>query len=200
MLDYLVSRASDRKLRLATCGECRLEGGDLLRPVARHTLDVAERFADGSAGDGERDAAYQAAHADSHVGRGGAGPRGPADWSLLASTAAHTQAGYWAECMLGTMYAFVTTHPVITSLLRCVFGNPFRPTPPIDPGWLGWNGGTVRKLAEAIYDGRAFDRLPVLADALEDAGCTDPELLGHLRGPGPHARGCWSVDLLLGKE
>jgi hypothetical protein len=52
----------------------------------------------------------------------------------------------------------------------------------------------------AIYDERAFDRLPVLADALEDAGCADADLLGHLRGPGPHVRGCWAVDLILGKS
>jgi hypothetical protein len=49
-----------------------------------------------------------------------------------------------------------------------------------------------------VYDGRAFDRLPVLADALDDAGCADAELLGHLRAPTPHARGCWALDLLLG--
>jgi hypothetical protein len=58
----------------------------------------------------------------------------------------------------------------------------------------------IPKLAQAIYDDRAFDRLPVLADALEDAGCTDPDFLGHLRGPGPHVRGCHIVDLLLGRE
>jgi hypothetical protein len=84
--------------------------------------------------------------------------------------------------------------------LRDVVGNPFRPAPALDPGWLAWNGGTVRKMAQLIYDDRPFDRLPILADALEDAGCSAPELLGHLRGPGPHARGCWAVDLLLGKE
>ena len=84
-------------------------------------------------------------------------------------------------------------------MMREVFGNPFRPAPAIDPSWLAWNGGTVRKLAQAIYDDRAFDRLPVLADALEDAGCNDAELLSLCRGPGPHARGCWALDLLLGK-
>jgi hypothetical protein len=57
----------------------------------------------------------------------------------------------------------------------------------------------VRKLARGIYHERAFDRLPVLADALEEAGCTDETLLGHLRGPGPHVLGCWAVDLILGK-
>jgi hypothetical protein len=58
----------------------------------------------------------------------------------------------------------------------------------------------VRGLAEGIYADRAFDRLPILADALEEAGCTDAEVLAHCRGPGPHVRGCWVVDLILGKE
>ncbi len=68
-----------------------------------------------------------------------------------------------------------------------------------DSAWLAWNGGTVRTLARAIFAGDAFDRLPTLADALEDAGCADAELIEHLRGPGPHVRGCWAVNLLLGK-
>jgi hypothetical protein len=89
-------------------------------------------------------------------------------------------------------------HEVV--LLHDVIGNPFRPAPSVDPAWLTWNGGTVPRLAQAIYDERAFDRLPVLADALEDAGCTDADLLGHLRRPWFHVRGCWAVDLLLGKE
>src|SRR5262249_37713894 len=86
-----------------------------------------------------------------------------------------------------------------TALVRDLFGNPFRPAQ-ADPAWLAWNGGTVPKLAEAVYPERAFDRLPVLADALEEAGCCDAELLSHLRSPGPHVRGCWAVDLLIGKE
>ena len=84
-------------------------------------------------------------------------------------------------------------------LLSEVFGNPFRP-PSLPPHLLAWNDGTVPRLARAIYDERAFDRLPILADALEDAGCTNADLLSHLRGPGPHVRGCWALDLLLGKE
>jgi hypothetical protein len=88
---------------------------------------------------------------------------------------------------------------MIPMLLRDVCGNPFRPVV-ADQEWLAWNDGAVRKLALAINDDRAFDRLPVLADALEDAGCTAPDLLGHLRGPGPHTRGCWALDLLLEKQ
>ena len=70
----------------------------------------------------------------------------------------------------------------------------------LDPSWLAWNDGAIRKMAQAIYDARAFDRLPLLADALEDAGCTDAAILSHCREPGEHVRGCWVVDLLLGKS
>jgi hypothetical protein len=55
-------------------------------------------------------------------------------------------------------------------------------------------------LAQAIYEERAFDRLPILADALEESGCYNADLLAHCRSDGPHVRGCWAVDLVLGKE
>jgi hypothetical protein len=85
------------------------------------------------------------------------------------------------------------------ALLRCVFGPlPFRAVA-FDPAWLAWHEGTVRRLAEAIHEQQAFDRLPVLADALEESGCANADLLEHLRGPGPHVRGCWAVDLLAGR-
>jgi hypothetical protein len=87
----------------------------------------------------------------------------------------------------------------LAALVRDVMGNPFRPTV-VDERWLAWNGGTIVRVAEAVYAERAFERLPVLADALEDAGCNDADILGHLRGPGPHALGCWSLDLLLQKR
>ena len=85
------------------------------------------------------------------------------------------------------------------SFLRDIFGNPFRPAG-INSSWVSWNDGAVRKLAQAIYNERVFDRLPLLADALEDAGCTDAAILSHCRQPGEHVRGCWVVDLLLGKK
>lgn len=66
--------------------------------------------------------------------------------------------------------------------------------------WLMWNDGLVRRLAQAIYDESAFDRLPILADALEEAGCTNADMLNHCRQSGEHIRGCWVVDLLLGKS
>lgn len=82
-------------------------------------------------------------------------------------------------------------------LLREIFGNPFRPTT-IDPTWLTWNNNTVSRLARAIYDKRRLRHLPVLADALEEAGCADVDILMHCRAPVEHARGCWAIDALLG--
>ena len=81
-------------------------------------------------------------------------------------------------------------------LLRDIVGNPFRPFS-VDPAWLT---STVVTLATGIYEQRAFDRMPILADALQDAGCEDADILNHCRGGGPHVRGCWVVDLLLGKS
>ncbi len=87
-------------------------------------------------------------------------------------------------------------------LLRDIVGSPFQPVT-IDPAWLT---RTVVALAKKAYEKRLsssgeleLERLAILADALEDAGCTDARLLEHLRGPGPHVRGCWAVDLLLGQ-
>jgi hypothetical protein len=95
----------------------------------------------------------------------------------------------WAEIRL------VADKPLL-EFFRDITGNMFR-SGKTDTNWLT---ETAVSLATGIYGDRAFDRLPLLADALQDAGCTDAELLGHLRSPGPHVRGCWAVDLVLGKE
>jgi hypothetical protein len=84
-------------------------------------------------------------------------------------------------------------------LLHDIFGNPFRPVT-IDPARLHWNDATVPKIAQSIYDARRFADLPILADALEDAGCADAAILEHCRSGGEHVRGCWVVDLLLGNS
>ncbi|AMV27893.1 hypothetical protein VT84_26050 [Gemmata sp. SH-PL17] len=80
-------------------------------------------------------------------------------------------------------------------LIREVFGNPFRPVT-FDSSWLT---STVRALATGVYTERAFDRLPILADAIQDAGCDSDDVLTHLRSDGPHVKGCWALDLVLGK-
>jgi hypothetical protein len=81
------------------------------------------------------------------------------------------------------------------ALVHCVFGNPFRPVTP-NPAWLS---RTATDIARQMYGSRDFGAMPILADALQDAGCDRDEVLDHCRGPGPHARGCWVVDLVLGR-
>ena len=75
-------------------------------------------------------------------------------------------------------------------LLRDLFGNPFRPVTFVKE----WKTTNVLAMAKTIYDQHAFERLPVLGDALEEAGCSDPAVLDHCRGVGPHFRGCWVID------
>ncbi|AWM42519.1 hypothetical protein C1280_35020 [Gemmata obscuriglobus] len=81
-------------------------------------------------------------------------------------------------------------------LVRDLFADRFWFVVP-DPAWLT---ADVRALANHIYDGHAFEHMPILADALQDAGCESGRVLDHCRGPAPHARGCWVIDLVLGKE
>jgi hypothetical protein len=95
----------------------------------------------------------------------------------------------------------------LCDLLRDLFGNPFRATSAVAPCVLTWNNGCVGNLATAVYEAMSLpcgtlapDRLAVLADALEEAGCIDDTLLDHLRSPGSHVRGCYAVDLCLGKS
>ncbi len=80
--------------------------------------------------------------------------------------------------------------------LRCLFGNPFRPIA-IDPSWRAWSGGTLVSIARSIYDERRFGDLPILADALEEAGCTDEDIIGHCRHDWEHFRGCHVLDAIL---
>jgi hypothetical protein len=85
---------------------------------------------------------------------------------------------------------------VLKALLRDIVGNPFRPVA-FDPNW---RTSTAVALATRMYDSRDFSVMPILADALQDAGCDHPDILAHCRDDGPHARGCWVVDLVLGKS
>lgn len=89
---------------------------------------------------------------------------------------------------------------LLADLLRDLFGPlPFRPMR-LDASLLGWHNGIIPNLARCIYDGRRFGDLPVLADCLEEAGCTDVDVLAHCRSRAEHALGCWAVDLILGKQ
>ncbi|MBY0457407.1 MAG: hypothetical protein K2V38_08730 [Gemmataceae bacterium] len=84
----------------------------------------------------------------------------------------------------------------LAPLLREIVGSPFRP--PFNPQW---RTSTAVALARGIYTDRASDRMPILADALQDAGCYDHDVLNHCRNTNkPHAHGCWLIDAVLGQS
>jgi hypothetical protein len=199
MLEFVRGKASDRKLRLfaCACGRCYLDrvykepDPRILELMAlygekdRRILDVEERYADGHSGMKALVAAYEAAGND------------PVDASDAAHfdpylNAYHINAHYMDR--FGKVPEAVRLAQC--DLLRDLIGNPFRPVA-VATAWLT---ATVQALAQGIYEERAFDGLPVLADALEEAGCTGSDILGHLRGSGPHVRGCWAIDLILAKS
>jgi hypothetical protein len=212
MMRALRGRASDRKLRLfaAACWQRLrhlLQDGHL-----RWFLGLLEPHADGLVPPQEIAAARQAVWvavqslmqvrptgetreqlAARRLGRWGADENA---WTA-AVEAGRTARGVAAQ--IGEWAAAAETK-FQCDLLREVFGNPFR-RPAVDLAWLAWEGGTVARLAGAVYEGRSFDQLPILGDALEEAGCADAEMLAHCRQqPGAHVRGCWVLDLLLRKE
>ena len=96
---------------------------------------------------------------------------------------------------IGT-YHMRTTNLSLVGVLRDIYGNPFRPVILN----TSWRTSTVVALANGIYEEKAFDRIPILADALQDAGCDNDDILNHCRQPGEHVRGCWCVDLILDKK
>jgi hypothetical protein len=227
MLEFLLEKASDRKLRLFACACCQRISHRLTDERCRLALDVGVRHADGLLSREElftinRDANLAAAElrrtteeellvstSDVEV----SGVYAAAAASHLLGEPASSRADCVGACVakaLGAMPASRWSHHNFAdgirleemgnqaSLLREICGNPFHPlTVPLFV--LAWNDGTVVKLAQGIYYDQAFDRLPILADALEESGCTNADILNRCRQPGEHVRGCWVVDLILGK-
>jgi hypothetical protein len=219
MLRFLrhTGKASERQLRLFSVACCRHIWQLLVDQRSRAAVETSERYADGLA---DREV-LQTAHGEALVAEGEAlaslfpgsaddgtwreGPaREAAAWAAaeslmafgvasLASTARVWKSGGVLEEMHAAKAAECGSQ---VSLLRDVVGNPFRSTS-VKPVWLTVD---VITLAGHIYHDRAFGCMLELADSLEAAGCTDAELLGHLLSPGPHVRGCWAVDAILGKE
>jgi hypothetical protein len=209
--------ATDRKLRLFACACARLVESLLNDPRSRTAIEVAERFADGDETVERLADAGEAAEAAALDMFGDVFDAGSAAAVLAAQAtcfpravraariSANEAAAASAAMAQGGDAAGVAAGPHQVALLACVVGP--RPLPTVDPAWIAWQAGAVPQFARAAYDDRRLPegtlepaQLAVLADALEDAGCADAGLLGHLRGPGPHCRGCWAVDLLLGKS
>jgi hypothetical protein len=199
MLRFLRGRSSARKLRLYAVACCRSIWDLTSDQDIRAAVEIAECYADGRA------SILDAQDASTVIGSKVAYFENTA--GFVAAAASGT---LWSDPMRGALHA---TRIVLNQIhkgppgnadagqdlagtLRCIFGNPHRPVT-ADPHWLTQ---TVRTLATTIYETRAFDRLPVLGDALEEAGCTNTDILSHCRESDPHVRGCWVVDLVLGKE
>lgn len=211
MLDWLQEYqrlSSARKLRLFACACCRSIERRILLTPCRLAVLVAEHFADGLATSAELAQAASAAHAAVLAacnGAGGYSTRLAASFAAAqaaaadALIAAHQASGYaFASSKIRGLPPSPAEHRTQCGLIRCLFGNPFQPLLLAETPWLTWNHATVPKMAEMIYQERAWRDLPILADALEDAGCRDNLWLSHLRGPGPHARGCHVLDALRG--
>jgi hypothetical protein len=204
MVDHLGEAASDRKLRLFAIACCRRVWHLLGDQRSREIIAVAERYADGDANDEELAAAGEAA---SNV------DNGTLDAEDYAAEAASSLcwrvddgfgSGYHAKLLwYDVQYTLGKAGDQLSGLLRDVIGDPFRRVG-LSPAW---RTPTSVALAQAAYNERNpaggeldMAQLLVLADALEEAGCTEQLILDHLRAPGPHVRGCFAVDLVLGKE
>jgi hypothetical protein len=219
MLGFVLGVATERKLRLFAVACCRRIWPRLTDARSRHAVELAERSADQpvreaelDAASGEAEGAYEDSLTDDEgeaVGEDDPGADAAAAASY-ASSPGRPGEEHFAVVLEGAQAASpvgaVQERAAQASLARCVFGNPFRPPRAIDPGLLARDDARVVKLARAAYEDRLLpaghlhaDRLAVLADALEEAG-GDADLLAHLREPGPHWRGCWAVDAVLGKR
>jgi hypothetical protein len=172
--------------------------------AAEHTVELSEEDdpsggAYGAAWGGAWDAAYAVEFSVEvpSVGRGWvAGALGILALVVTPEAEARRQARRRYEADAPKRNAREQEEKAQCSVMRDIFGNPFRPVP-CSPAWRTSN---VISLAQTIYDERQFDRMPILGDALEDAGCTSQEILNHCRQTGEHVKGCWVVDLILGKE
>ncbi|HYV39024.1 MAG TPA: hypothetical protein VE988_25285 [Gemmataceae bacterium] len=202
MLDHLRQQnASQRKIRLFTCARARHFWHLLTDVRSRNAIEVGERFADGRALEAELNAAGEAAFEAAEVGQNA---HTPSAWVAVCAAAPTDRTdgeGFWAvawDFLAGSSPAEQDAMEAASSneenLIRDIFGNPFRPRLYNQL----WSTPTVVALAREIYEERAFDQLPILAVALQDAGCKTAEMLDHCRSAGPHVRGCWVVDLVLG--
>jgi hypothetical protein len=207
-----------RKLRLWTVACCRSIEHLITDPRSRAGLDTLERYVDGecargallesarSAGvatwpsgasrtEAEQNAAKATSIAVDDITGAFDSPLFASDYVIEAVISAALGSDTGDSLSLAVVVRAEETRAQ-ADLLREVFGNPFRPVA-LDPAWLT---SDVRALAHAIYAERAFDRMPILADAFQEAGCENEDVLAHCRSAtAPHVRGCWVIDLLLGR-
>jgi hypothetical protein len=191
----------ERKARLAACQVLRLVIPQLGNPSWVEPIEAAERYTDKRAELAEIDAAIDDAD-EVDLTRTLSAREALRLLSRPDPYIAANDAPWIAGLFLGLrpgasvpLAANPQLQAAMVAIFRDIFGNPFRPVE-FDPEW---HTSTTVALARGMYESREFGAMPILADALQDAGCDNEEILGHCQGPGPHVRGCWVVDLVLGK-
>jgi hypothetical protein len=201
MLSHLRRRRHERKLRLFGCSSCRCVWKLLIDERSRRAVEASECFADGTISQRELDAAIAAASHSSDDLEDKCLATLPQRELQIVEDAWNAAEMAW-KATVGHHEIYEIAHISlgftvnVLNLLRDIFGNPFRPAA-VDRRWLT---STVIDVSTAIYNERAFDHMPVLADALMEAGCDNEELTAHCRAERPHVRGCWAVDSILGKS
>jgi len=211
VVSFVWHRMSGRKLRLFAVACCHRVWRLIRHDRCRGLVQAAEKFADGEinwqqlqvASGSNSEGGYDCwGNSACCAAREAGGAMYLMEYEMPAWYHAASAAGQRAASAANRtprsvdLAAGQTESDALAHVLRDLLGNVFRPR--IKSRWGAWKGGTIPKLAQVIYDERAFGRLPILADALEDAGCANRDVLDHCRGPGPHVRGCWAVDLVLG--
>lgn len=201
MLEFVHDKASDRKFRLFACACCRLVWSLLANEHCRRAVEISERAADDPSAMTELATACKAVWDANRDARGFSHPEGSRKGAAYMAAAYASTGKMWhvaklADCTrtLAARSSFATKQfDILCDILGPIPFHPFA----IDPAWLS---PTVSAVARTIYERRQFRDMPVLSDALQEAGCTDPDILQHCRGPGPHVKGCWLLDLLLAKS
>ncbi len=217
MLEFLRNseKATDRKFRLFACACCRAIWPLFPHDLCRKAIEVAEWYSDGLATVQELWSALDDAQGYRFFGK--RENDSPTNAVIYAASPDHFERYKGFRPGLNPIWVANSTMRAVSSsdtrfasklgdLLRDIFGNPFRPAP-IALSLLDWHNGRIVQLAQEAYDNRILpsgnldrERLGVLADALERAGCGDADILSHLRGETVHVRGCHVIDLLLGKS
>jgi hypothetical protein len=206
----LHGRCSVRQLRLFAIACCRHINPRFTDPRSVHALSIAERYVDGRASEEEYQAAYSESKqviAEFQAILNEVGVLSPGEPSTAANVI-DSVVVYSKKCwelVWGASYVAHYSQRLgdedserrWQAQILCDIVGEYEPLPEFD---RSWRTDTARALAGQMYESREFGVMPVLADALQDAGCGDERILGHCRGHGPHVRGCWVVDLVLGKE
>jgi hypothetical protein len=194
-------KLSDRKLRLFAVACCRQVWHLLTDKRSRWAVESAEQYADQLLTADELVAAWASAWAARVAARGGAAGNAAeaAAWGTAGAAArVAVEDAARAAARAAMRAAGDRAWDAEAALFRDIFGNPWRPERWTRP-WLAWHDGLIPRMAQQMYDSRDFGAIPILADALEDAGCANEDILTHCRQDGLHVRGCWVIDLLLGR-